>query len=147
MHGHHQWCRSKMSRTTGKGQRHNGKDCLRPFFQSATKYCSSQHHLSDDDITSLGKKNPRCNIVVYDVPFSVCLESTIQEFLTFYRSNFPAAKITTKRHLLEDHVCEFLRTWRVGFEMMGEQGAESIHAAYNNPKSQCPQKRDTIETC
>ena len=64
------------------------------LFSKCHQIYSSQHHLSDDDITSLGKKDPWCNVVVYDVPFLVCLESTIQEFFTFYRSNFPAAKIT-----------------------------------------------------
>ena len=52
----------------------------------------------------------------------------------FYRHNFPAASVTPKLHLLEDHVSEFLGKWRVGFGMTGEQGAESIHAAYNNLK-------------
>jgi hypothetical protein len=33
---------------------------------------------------------------------------------------------------LEDHTVEFLGQWRVG--MLGEKGAESIHAVYNNLK-------------
>ena len=81
--------------------------------------------------------------------FLVCQESTIQEFLTFYRSNFPAAKITTKRHLLEDHVCEFLRTWRVGFGMMGGAGGRVNTCGIQQPEEdicQCPQQRDTVKT-
>ncbi len=34
-------------------------------------------------------------------------------------------------HVLEDHVVKFLRQWRLGFGLMGEQGAESIHTVYN----------------
>jgi len=33
--------------------------------------------------------------------------------------------------MLEDHVFPFLRKWRVGFGFHGEQGAESLHAAFN----------------
>ena len=54
--------------------------------------------------------------------------------MNFYRETFPEASVTPKLHLLEDHVLEFLGQWRVGFGMLGEQGAESIHAAYNNLK-------------
>ena len=31
-------------------------------------------------------------------------------------------------HILEDHVIPWMRRWRVGSGLMGEQGAESIHA-------------------
>ena len=31
-------------------------------------------------------------------------------------------------HILEDHVIPWLKRWRIGARMMGEQGAESIHA-------------------
>ena len=60
--------------------------------------------------------------------------SDIENFMNFYRSNFPQASVTPKLHLLEDHVVEFLEQWRVGLGMLGEEGAESIHAAYNNLK-------------
>ena len=33
--------------------------------------------------------------------------------------------------MLEDHVVPFIQEWRVGLGMMGEQGAESIHARFN----------------
>ena len=49
-----------------------------------------------------------------------------------YRSNFPEATITPKLHMLEEHVIPWMRQWRTGFGFMGEQGAESIHAAINN---------------
>ena len=31
-------------------------------------------------------------------------------------------------HILEDHVVPWLKRWRIGAGMMGEKGAESIHA-------------------
>ena len=31
-------------------------------------------------------------------------------------------------HILEDHVVPWMQRWRVGSGLMGEQGAESIHA-------------------
>lgn len=35
-------------------------------------------------------------------------------------------------HMLEEHVVPWLRMWHVGFGLMGEQGAESIHAYAEN---------------
>ena len=37
-------------------------------------------------------------------------------------------------HFLEEHVIPWLHRWKVGFGMMGEQGAESIHAFFNSLK-------------
>ena len=34
-------------------------------------------------------------------------------------------------HMLEEHVIAWLRRWKIGFGLMGEQGAESIHAYFN----------------
>ena len=39
-----------------------------------------------------------------------------------------------KMHMMEDHVVPWLRKFGVGFGLMGEQGAESIHAAINGIK-------------
>ena len=52
--------------------------------------------------------------------------------MTFYRSNFPEATVLPKMHMLEVHIVPWLRRWGVGLGLMGEQGAESIHAAINN---------------
>ena len=37
-----------------------------------------------------------------------------------------------KMHILEEHVVPWLKEWRVGFGLMGEQGAENIHAYFNS---------------
>ena len=61
----------------------------------------------------------------------VSSEINIESFLKYYRDTFPAATVTPKFHMLEDHVVPFLRLWRVGFGFHGEQGAESLHATFN----------------
>ena len=53
------------------------------------------------------------------------------EFMHYYRDVFPGASITPKLHILEDHMVNFLRNWRVGCGLLGEQGAERIHKVYN----------------
>ena len=55
----------------------------------------------------------------------------IEEFLQCYRVQFPESSVTPKLHLLEDHILPFLQKWRVGFGLLGEQGAESIHTHFN----------------
>ena len=56
------------------------------------------------------------------------------EFMHYYRDVFPEASITPKLHILEDHMVTFLRNWRVGGNLLGEQGAESVHKVYNQLK-------------
>ena len=48
--------------------------------------------------------------------------------MAFYREEFPWATILPKMHVMEDHVIPWLRHFHVGAGLMGEQGAESIHA-------------------
>ena len=56
------------------------------------------------------------------------LEKEILTFMKFYRENFQNASILPKMHILEDHTVPWLRRWRFGSGLMGQQGAESIHA-------------------
>ena len=51
--------------------------------------------------------------------------------MSFYWTHFPAATVTPKMHMLEEHTIPFLRRWHVGFGFMWEQGAESIHNSIN----------------
>ena len=55
----------------------------------------------------------------------------ISAFLSHYRRQFPHATITPKLHMLEKHIVPWLEQWKVGLGLMGEQGAESIHALFN----------------
>jgi hypothetical protein len=48
--------------------------------------------------------------------------------MTYYRREFTGATVLPKMHILEDHVVPWLRRWNIGAGLMGEQGAESLHA-------------------
>ena len=53
-----------------------------------------------------------------------------------------------KMHLLECHIIPWLKEHRVGLGLMGEQGAESIHASINSIKkaySNIPDKVSRLE--
>ena len=52
----------------------------------------------------------------------------IENFLKEYRSSFHYSTVLPKMHVLEEHTITWLRRFRVGAGLMGEQGAESIHA-------------------
>ena len=49
-----------------------------------------------------------------------------------FDSTFGVIKRTVKMHLLEDHMVEWISTHQAGCGLMGEQGAESIHAKFNS---------------
>ena len=55
--------------------------------------------------------------------------ANIQGFMAYYRQHFPEATVLPKMHFLEAHLPNWLEKWKVG---LGEQGAESIHASFNN---------------
>ena len=55
----------------------------------------------------------------------------ITTFMDAFRESFPKATVPVKMHLLEDHTVPWLQKWHVGFGLLGEQGAESIHAKFN----------------
>ena len=56
--------------------------------------------------------------------------------MTQYRESFPEASILPKMHILEDHTIAWLRRWKIGAGLMGEQGAESIHAHLHRLEAQ-----------
>ena len=89
---------------------------------------NSSKYMTDEDIDQLGKNN---NLLVDSCLMNanvINLEEQIITFLKFYRQNFPNASILPKMHIMEDHVVPLLQRWRLGSGLMGEQGAESIHA-------------------
>ena len=85
--------------------------------------------VTDTQISDLGKCTADINITIY--LFTHLLEAKIKEFMTYYRESFPTATVIPKMHMLEEHVVPWLKEWHLGFGMMGEQGAESIHAYFN----------------
>ena len=54
--------------------------------------------------------------------------------MVYYRTELSSATVTPKLHMLEEHVVPWIRKWGVGFGLLGEQGAESIHASFNSLK-------------
>ena len=48
--------------------------------------------------------------------------------MKFYREEFPYSTVLPKMHIMEEHVVTWVKRWRLGSGLMGEQGAESIHA-------------------
>ena len=88
---------------------------------------NSSTFMKDEDIKQLGRNNVHINVP------KTCIQCTFTEqdinnFLAFYRASFPEAIILPKMHILEDHVVPWFSRWHLGFGLMGEQGAESIHA-------------------
>ena len=59
-------------------------------------------------------------------------EQSIEHFMKFFHKSFPAAEATIpiKMHVLEDHAIPWVNSTHVGFGLLGEQGAESIHAKF-----------------
>ena len=47
--------------------------------------------------------------------------------LWMFRRSFPSATIPPKMHMLEDHTMKCVRARNVGFGLLGEQGAETMH--------------------
>lgn len=52
--------------------------------------------------------------------------------MAYYRKEFPSASVIPKMHILEDHVVPWVERWGIGAGLMGEQGAESLHAHIHN---------------
>ena len=58
-------------------------------------------------------------------------DDAIFSFMNYFRTNFPNENISPKMHLLEEHTVEWVKRYNLGFGMMGEQGAGSIHHRFN----------------
>ena len=69
----------------------------------------------------------------------------IDIFLHYYRATFPSATVLPKMHMLEDHMIPWLKQWKVACGLMGEQGAESLHAAFNSTERVYCNMNDRVE--
>ena len=67
-------------------------------------------------------------VIIYHSNFT---EQDIIKFMEVYRQNFSTHSVLPKMHLLEDHIVPWMRRWKMGAGLMGEHGAESIHAHIN----------------
>ena len=51
-------------------------------------------------------------------------------------------------HMLEEHVIPFIKKWKIGLGMYGEQGGESIHPEFNQLRkiyASVPSKKDRLK--
>ena len=77
-------------------------------------------------VTELGKMHlPSTRTII------IPTEHAISEFMESFRASFPSSSISLKMHLLEDHTVPWARRTGTGIGLLGEQGAESIHARFN----------------
>ncbi len=87
----------------------------------------------NEEIVELGK----CTVII--ILFNMLHEwsyitaTNVEEFMAYYRKEFPKATVTPKLHIL-DHMVPWLQRCKVGFGLLDEQGAESIHAKFNSLK-------------
>lgn len=79
--------------------------------------------VTDTEIADLGKCMDNHKLNIY--PFTHLLSKNS------WQESFPTVTVIPKMHMLEEHVEPWLNEWHTGFRMMGEQGAESIHAYFN----------------
>ena len=85
------------------------------------------------------------NIYIYFHP-----ELTIDDFMEYYRTEWPNGSILPKLHMLEDHATDFVERWKTGFGIYGKQGGESIHNEFNQLKLQiagCSLLQDVLKAC
>ena len=52
--------------------------------------------------------------------------------MEYFQKTWPNVLVTPKLQMLESHASDFIKRWGTGFGMYGEQGLESLHAAFNN---------------
>ena len=102
-----------------------------------------QKIITHNDITKLGSNSFVVYVHVHAVRIMLPLftESSIPRFMEHYRTSFPHASIIPKMHLLEDHVLPWVKHGRVGSGLMGEQGAEQIHAHIHHLERAAMMKR------
>jgi hypothetical protein len=59
----------------------------------------------------------------------------IMEYMTIYRDTFKQElTVLPKQHMLEKHMCSWMKTWQTGMATFGEQGGEQLHARIDEMK-------------
>lgn len=56
---------------------------------------------------------------------------SIAKYMRYFRETFPDESITPKQHMLECHVVPWIKRFKHGMALHGEQGIEQSHAALN----------------
>jgi len=65
------------------------------------------------------------------------IQAAIDRYMAFFRQAFPTTRVLPKQHILECHCVDFMRQWRFGLGLLGEQGGEECHAVVNAIKRRC----------
>ena len=107
-------------------------------FSTVMQKFSECHALYDSTVhtTQVPYKNSVCAYlfmhVVYscELFFSFQIGQAIKNFFCLFDKYFSGVGRTLKMHILEDHMLEWATTYQAGCGLMGEQGAESIHAKF-----------------
>lgn len=62
------------------------------------------------------------------------LELEVTTFMALYRSFFPKSSVIPKMHFMEDHLIDWVKRYKTGLGLLGEQGIEAIHHQFNDLK-------------
>ena len=89
-----------------------------------------QNYIDESQCNELGKWINAFKLSLW-YTFIPSTETLIACFMKDFRSSFPDSTIPVKMHMLEEHTVPWVRRTHVGFGLLGEQGAESIHARFN----------------
>ena len=66
-------------------------------------------------------------------------------FRQILQDELPSATFIPKLHMLEDHIVPWVKRWRIGCGCMGEQGAESLHASFNQTERAYKNMKDRVD--
>lgn len=105
---------------------------------------NSCEYFNDEKIAELGKKicliclkksQQQYHMLLFIFIFFFISDTNIKDLMAYIRSTFPKTSITPKLHMLEEHVVDFVKKWKMGLGLYGEQGGESIHPEFNSLKA------------
>ena len=82
---------------------------------------------------------------MYEITVHNPIETITAQLMEHFRSSFPDCSITLKMHMLEELRVPWAKRTYVGFGLLGEQGAESIHARFNSLQRMYHSVHDPVE--
>ena len=54
--------------------------------------------------------------------FVLLVETAIEDYMMYWRTQWPNESVTPKMHIMEEHVVPFIKKWKLGCGFYGEQG-------------------------
>ena len=82
---------------------------------------------------------------MYEITVHNPIETITAQLMEHFRSSFPDCSITLKMHMLEEHTVPWAKRTYVRFGLLGEQGAECIHARFNSLQRTYHSVHDPVE--